>query len=57
MGKISKTSAGSSSVFVYSRDRRAEGKGYNFFVLHGFGCLFLMLLVIVCVIGLVVFIH
>lgn len=57
MGKISKTSAGSSSVFVYSRDRRAEGKGYNFFVFRGFGCLFLMLLAIVCVIGLVVFIH
>ena len=57
MNKVSKRNAGSSSVFVYSRDRRAEGKGYNFFVFRGCGCSFLMLLAIVCVIGLVVFIH
>lgn len=57
MGKISKRNTGSSSIFIYSNDRRAEGKGSSFFVLHGFGCSFLMLLAIACVIGLVVFIR
>ena len=57
MGKVSKRSAGSSSVFIYSNDRRAEGKGNTFFVLRGLGCFIFMLLAIVCVIGLVVFIY